>query len=79
MRSWLRQINRWFPFFHLGLSLGQWCVLKHLIDMPGTSANALAAAVGVHPSTYKQAEGLSEMHQALSALRDRLQSHVASI
>ncbi len=37
-----------------GLSLGQWCLLSHLIDMPATSAFALAKAVGVHPSTLTQ-------------------------
>ena len=59
----------WFSLFHLGvtlsnlnkrterqlgLSLGQWCLLKHLIDMPGTSAFSLAKAAGVHPSTLTQ-------------------------
>ena len=38
----------------LGLSLVQWCFLRSLIDMPSTSANALSAAVGVHPSTLTQ-------------------------
>jgi len=38
----------------LGLSLGQWVLLKHLIEMPATSAHTLAAAVGVHPSTLTQ-------------------------
>ncbi len=38
----------------LGLSLVQWCVLKCLVDMPACSAHALAAAVGVHPSTLTQ-------------------------
>jgi DNA-binding MarR family transcriptional regulator len=37
-----------------GLSLGQWCFLRHLIDLPGTTANALALAVGVHSSTLTQ-------------------------
>ncbi len=39
----------------LDMSLGQWCVLGHLIDMPATSAHAHAKAVGVHPSTLTQA------------------------
>lgn len=38
----------------LGISLGQWCLLRHLVDMPATSAFALAKAVGVHPSTLTQ-------------------------
>jgi DNA-binding MarR family transcriptional regulator len=39
---------------YLGLSLVQWCLLKHLIDMPAVSAHSLAKAVGVHPSTLTQ-------------------------
>lgn len=39
----------------LGITLGQWCFLKKLIDMPATSANAFANAVGIHPSTLTQA------------------------
>ncbi len=38
----------------VGLSLVQWCLLEQLIDMPGTSAYALAKSVGVHPSTLTQ-------------------------
>lgn len=38
----------------VGLSLVQWCLLEQLIDMPGTSAHALAKSVGVHPSTLTQ-------------------------
>lgn len=38
----------------VGLSLVQWCLLKKLIDMPGTTAHALAKSVGVHPSTLSQ-------------------------
>lgn len=37
-----------------GLSLVQWCFLKYLIDMPASSAQKLAKAVGVHPSTLTQ-------------------------
>lgn len=44
----------------LGISLGQWCFLKKLIDMPATSAHAFANAVGVHPSTLTQA--LKRLH-----------------
>ncbi|GIL16820.1 MAG: hypothetical protein BroJett040_05710 [Oligoflexia bacterium] len=39
---------------YLGLSLVQWCLLKHLIDMPAVSAHALAKAVGIHPSSLTQ-------------------------
>lgn len=39
---------------YCGLSLVQWCLLKYLIDMPGSSAQLLAKAVGVHPSTLTQ-------------------------
>ena len=38
----------------LGLSMVQWCLLEQLIDMPGASAQSLAKAVGVHPSTLTQ-------------------------
>jgi DNA-binding MarR family transcriptional regulator len=38
----------------LGLSVVQWCVMKRLIDLPAVSAQALAEAVGVHPSTLTQ-------------------------
>ena len=38
----------------LGLSLVQWCLLKHLIDMPAVPAHFLAKTVGVHPSTLTQ-------------------------
>jgi DNA-binding MarR family transcriptional regulator len=38
----------------LGLSLVQWYLLKRLIDMPGCSPLALAAAVGVSPGTLTQ-------------------------
>ncbi len=37
-----------------GLSLVQWCLLKHLIDMPSASARSLAKEAGVHPSTLTQ-------------------------
>lgn len=37
-----------------GLSLVQWCMLRHLIDMPAASAHSLSNAVGVHPSTLTQ-------------------------
>lgn len=39
---------------YLGLSLVQWCLLKILIDMPAASAQTLANAVGLHPSTLTQ-------------------------
>lgn len=39
---------------YLGLSLVQWCLLKHLIDMPAVSAHVLAKAVGIHPSSLTQ-------------------------
>jgi DNA-binding MarR family transcriptional regulator len=38
----------------LGISLVQWCLLRCLIDMPASSANSLAKAVSVHPSTLTQ-------------------------
>lgn len=38
----------------IGLSLVQWSLLRHLIDMPCTSAQELAHAVKVHPSTLTQ-------------------------
>jgi DNA-binding MarR family transcriptional regulator len=38
----------------LGVSIVQWCVMKHLIEMPGTSAQELSNAVQVHPSSLTQ-------------------------
>ena len=38
----------------VGVSLVQWCLLKHLVDMPATSAHLLSTTVGVHPSTLTQ-------------------------
>jgi DNA-binding MarR family transcriptional regulator len=38
----------------LGLSVVQWCLLRKLLDMPSCSAQGLAKAVGVHPSTLTQ-------------------------
>lgn len=38
----------------LGISLTQWCLLKHLIDMPSASAQSLALEIEVHPSTLTQ-------------------------
>lgn len=38
----------------VGVSLIQWCILKRLLDLPATSAQALAEAVGVHPSSLTQ-------------------------
>lgn len=38
----------------VGLSLVQWCLLEQLIDMPRTSAFALAKSLGIHPSTLTQ-------------------------
>lgn len=37
-----------------GLSIVQWSILRHLIDMPGTSAQELSDAVKLHPSTLTQ-------------------------
>ncbi len=39
---------------NLGLSIVQWVLLKTLVDMPAASAQCLARAVGVHPSTLTQ-------------------------
>lgn len=38
-----------------GISLAQWSVLIRLKDLPAITAQELAAAVGVHPSTLTQA------------------------
>lgn len=38
----------------VGVSLIQWCILKRLLELPATSAHALAEAVGVHPSSLTQ-------------------------
>ncbi|MFL5812413.1 MAG: MarR family winged helix-turn-helix transcriptional regulator [Bdellovibrionia bacterium] len=38
-----------------GVSLAQWSVLIRLKDLPASTAQDLAAAVGVHPSTLTQA------------------------
>lgn len=37
-----------------GLSIVQWSILKHLIEMPATSAQELSEAVRLHPSTLTQ-------------------------
>jgi DNA-binding MarR family transcriptional regulator len=37
-----------------GLSIVQWSILKHLIDMPASSAQDLSEAVRLHPSTLTQ-------------------------
>jgi DNA-binding MarR family transcriptional regulator len=37
-----------------GLSIVQWSLLKHLLEMPGASALELSDAVGLHPSTLTQ-------------------------
>ncbi len=49
----LHRLNKFFEC-EVKLSLVQFCVLRHLVDMPGTSAQTLAGAVGVHPSTLTQ-------------------------
>ena len=37
-----------------GLSIVQWSILKHVLEMPGTSAQELSEAAGLHPSTLSQ-------------------------
>jgi len=37
-----------------GLSIVQWSILKHVLEMPGTSAQELSEAVKLHPSTLSQ-------------------------
>jgi|GEM_PF-1132078 len=37
-----------------GLSIVQWSLLKHVLEMPGTSAQELSEAVKLHPSTLSQ-------------------------
>jgi len=37
-----------------GLSIVQWSILKHVLEMPGTSAQELSDAVKLHPSTLSQ-------------------------
>ena len=37
-----------------GMSIVQWSILKHLIEMPATSAQELSEAVMLHPSTLTQ-------------------------
>jgi len=49
----IHQLNRRSEKY-MGLSLVQWCLLKHLIDMPAVPAHSLAKVVGVHPSTLTQ-------------------------
>jgi DNA-binding MarR family transcriptional regulator len=50
------EIQRLNKFFEkkLKLSLVQYGVLKHLVEMPAISAQELASLVGVHPSTLTQ-------------------------
>lgn len=37
-----------------GLSIVQWSILKHLLEMPATSALELSDALRLHPSTLSQ-------------------------
>ncbi len=37
-----------------GLSIVQWSILKHVLEMPGTSAQELSDALKLHPSTLSQ-------------------------
>jgi DNA-binding MarR family transcriptional regulator len=48
----IHHLNRRFEA--RGMSIVQWCVLRNLVALPGSSAQELAAAVGVHPSTLTQ-------------------------
>jgi len=38
----------------LGISFVQWYLLRHLVDLPAVSAQRLAGALGLHPSTLTQ-------------------------
>jgi DNA-binding MarR family transcriptional regulator len=38
----------------VGVSIVQWTILKHLVEMPATSAQELSDAVKLHPSTLTQ-------------------------
>jgi DNA-binding MarR family transcriptional regulator len=49
----IQRLNKFFEK-ELKLSLVQYGVLKHLVDMPAISAQELADLVGVHPSTLTQ-------------------------
>jgi DNA-binding MarR family transcriptional regulator len=49
----IQNLNRQFERL-CGMSLVQWSALKHLMDLPGASAQELAATIGVHPSTLTQ-------------------------
>lgn len=49
----IQQLNRHYEQ-SFGLSIVQWHLLKHLVDLPGTPATVLAHAAGVHPSTLTQ-------------------------
>jgi len=37
-----------------GLSIVQWSILKHVLEMPGTSAQELSDSLKLHPSTLSQ-------------------------
>lgn len=37
-----------------GLSIVQWSILKHVLEMPGTSAQELSDVLRLHPSTLSQ-------------------------
>lgn len=53
-----------------GLSLGQWCFLKHLIDLPGATASVLSMAVGVHSSTLTQTMKKMEEREYIAIIED---------
>lgn len=50
----IERLSQWMET-SCGLSLAQWSVLTRLRDLPAATAQELAAAVGVSPSTLTQA------------------------
>lgn len=54
----------------IGLSIVQWCLLKHLIDQPAISANQLSKIAGVHPSTLTQTLKRLEKKQMIFIAQD---------
>jgi DNA-binding MarR family transcriptional regulator len=53
-----------------GISLAQWSVLIRLKDLPAVTAQELATAVGVHPSTLTQALKRLEKKKFISIAKD---------
>lgn len=53
-----------------GLTIVQWCLLRKLRDMPGSSARELSTSLGVHPSTLTPGVKRLEARGLIFVMRD---------